>query len=199
MSPLLALEITVLSLAVAVSLIFAIWRICGDVRKIREHFDRVDRLAAQKLGYSPRPTPAMRDTVALSLAILFGSTAAQAQPAPVYLDGAAYVVPGQTRTLADVARERKLGKRPAGDGTLSVSGSSTGTTAAALSNIKVQIKDTEAASAAEQRMARALHDASWVNKNIHYNWDIIQGAQSEWDAAAENCRKTPGCTPFYRK
>ena len=80
-----------------------------------------------------------------------------------------------------------------------MTGSSTGTAAAGLSNIKVQIKDTEAASAAEQRMARALHDASWVNKNIHYNWDIIQGAQSEWDAAAENCRKTPGCTPFYRK
>ena len=31
-----------LDLAVAVSLVFAIWRICGDVRKIREHLDRVE-------------------------------------------------------------------------------------------------------------------------------------------------------------
>jgi hypothetical protein len=28
-------------LAIAVSLVFAIWRICGDVRRIREHLDRV--------------------------------------------------------------------------------------------------------------------------------------------------------------
>jgi hypothetical protein len=29
------------ALAVAVSLVFSIWRICNDVRKIREHLDRV--------------------------------------------------------------------------------------------------------------------------------------------------------------
>jgi hypothetical protein len=59
-SPLLAFEVSLLPLATAVSLVFAIWRIRDDVRKIREHFDRVDRLAAQKLGYSPRPAEAAR-------------------------------------------------------------------------------------------------------------------------------------------
>jgi hypothetical protein len=33
--------VALFELAVAVSLVFAIWRICGDVRRIREHFDRV--------------------------------------------------------------------------------------------------------------------------------------------------------------
>ncbi|HEX7614014.1 MAG TPA: hypothetical protein VF554_01935 [Thermoanaerobaculia bacterium] len=41
MSPLLAFELSLIPLAVAVSLIFAIWRIRDDVRKIREHLDRV--------------------------------------------------------------------------------------------------------------------------------------------------------------
>jgi hypothetical protein len=45
--------------------------------------------------------------------------AAISTPAPVKA-----AANGQTRTLADVARERKLTKRPAGGGTLSVSGGS---------------------------------------------------------------------------
>lgn len=60
MSPLLTFEVIALSFAVIVSLVFAIWRICSDVRKIREHFDRVDRREAQKLGYSPRPAAPTR-------------------------------------------------------------------------------------------------------------------------------------------
>lgn len=105
------------------------------------------------------------------------------------------------RTLADVARERKLGVKGVQGGTLSVAGASTSDrdVAAKLDNVKVQISDTKAAIEAVERMTRALDNASWVNQNIHYNWSIIQAAQSEWDAAAENCRKTPGCTPVYRK
>jgi hypothetical protein len=53
----LALE-ALLALAIALSVVFSIWRIAGDVRRIREHFDRVDHEAAQKLGYSPRPAGA---------------------------------------------------------------------------------------------------------------------------------------------
>lgn len=30
-----------LDLAILVSLVFAVWRVCGDVRRIREHLDRV--------------------------------------------------------------------------------------------------------------------------------------------------------------
>jgi hypothetical protein len=47
-----------LSLGLALSIVFSVWAISRDVRKIREHFDRVDRLAMQKLGYTPRPAPA---------------------------------------------------------------------------------------------------------------------------------------------
>ena len=68
----LALE-ALLALAIALSVVFAIWRIAGDTRRIREHFDRVDRLVAQKLGYTPRPAPASdprkpaRDPLSLDL------------------------------------------------------------------------------------------------------------------------------------
>lgn len=41
MNPAGAALVTLLELAVAVSLVFAVWRICGDVRRIREHLDRV--------------------------------------------------------------------------------------------------------------------------------------------------------------
>jgi hypothetical protein len=33
--------VALLGLAVAVSLVFATWRICGDVRRVRKHLDRV--------------------------------------------------------------------------------------------------------------------------------------------------------------
>ena len=106
---------------------------------------------------------------------------------------------GQTRTLADVARERKLGKRPDGAGALSVSGQSTpDSSSAAIGNIKTQTADTDAASEATQRMGNAIKDATWTIKNIHYNGTIKEKALRELDDSAENCRKTPGCKPFYR-
>jgi hypothetical protein len=99
---------------------------------------------------------------------------------------------GQTRTLADVARERKLGKRPASGGTLSVAGISGAPPLAGGSSDK-------AATDADARLARAIRDGAWVDQNIHYHEGIKEGARREWDAAAENCRKTPGCTPIYRE
>lgn len=59
----------------------------------------------------------MRNTIALSLSFFFASTAAA--QAPVVAAGT-----GQTRTLADVARERKLGIKGVQGGTLSVAGAS---------------------------------------------------------------------------
>lgn len=41
MNPLFAFFVALLALAVAASLVFSIWRIRDDVRKIREHLDRV--------------------------------------------------------------------------------------------------------------------------------------------------------------
>jgi len=40
-NPGLTAIIALLGFAVTISLIFAAWRICGDVRRIREHLDRV--------------------------------------------------------------------------------------------------------------------------------------------------------------
>ena len=98
---------------------------------------------------------------------------------------------GQTRTLADVARERKLGKKGVKGGTLSVAGTSGAPLLAGVSSDK-------AATDADARLAKAIRDGAWVDRNIHYNEDIKADARREWDAAAENCRKTPGCTPTYR-
>jgi hypothetical protein len=99
---------------------------------------------------------------------------------------------GQTRTLADVARERKLGKKGVVGGTLSVAG------APGMPSL-VPHADGKRATEADARLARAISDGSWVDKNIHHNEDIRQDARREWDAAAENCRSTPGCTPVYRE
>jgi hypothetical protein len=41
MNPLGAFFVALLAFAVAASLVFSIWRIRDDVRKIREHLDRV--------------------------------------------------------------------------------------------------------------------------------------------------------------
>jgi len=39
-----------LGLALAVSVVFSVWRISANVKKIREHFDRVDALYAAARG-----------------------------------------------------------------------------------------------------------------------------------------------------
>jgi hypothetical protein len=133
--------------------------------------------------------------------VLLAQVSAAATPATTPALGASSAsVSGKPRTLADIAAERKLGKKPGSSGTLSVAGASTSgsDTTTAISNLKVQTDDVKKATAAQERMTRALDNASWVNQNIHYNYGIIQGAKSEWDAAAENCRTTPGCTPIYR-
>ena len=40
---------SLLALAIGLSVIFSIWRISGNVRAIREHFDRIDAAAAMRL------------------------------------------------------------------------------------------------------------------------------------------------------
>ena len=99
---------------------------------------------------------------------------------------------GQTRTLADVARERKLGIKGVQGGTLSVAG------APGMPSLPPR-SDGKRATEADARLARAIRDGEWVDKNIHHNEDIRQNARREWDAAAENCRATPDCTPIYRE
>lgn len=121
-----------------------------------------------------------------------------AQAAPVVLGPAA--LPGAPKTLADFARERKLNR----------TGSATGSFSSTESTAAQAVPDTSkamqglitgqaaAAQAAQERMNRATTDGVWTDKNIHYNTAIRNNASNEWDAAAENCRKTSGCTPIYR-
>jgi hypothetical protein len=128
------------------------------------------------------------------LAALIVLAAMDAAPTPAAARTTTPVVAagtGQTRTLADVARERKLGKRPAAGGTLSVVGAS-GSPLPASGAVN------NGGSEAEARLSRAIRDGAWVGQNIHYNEDIRERARREWDAAAENCRQTAGCTPVYR-
>ncbi len=47
-------------------------------------------------------------------------------------------------------------------------------------------------------MRRAIEDGRWTDDNIHYNGRLRDRARNEWDQAAENCRKTPGCKPEFR-
>jgi hypothetical protein len=106
-------------------------------------------------------------------------------PVPVVAAGT-----GQTRTLADVARERKLGKNGVQGGTLSVAGAPAPQLSSGVSG--------NAATAAGLRQEQAIRDAEWVSKNIHWNEQIREDARNEWNAAAEKCRQTPGCAPVYR-
>lgn len=115
---------------------------------------------------------------------------------------------GQTRTLADVARERKLGKKGVQGGTLSVAGVSSGTTLdEKIAYVQSQIVGNrpeaydKAKDAASDEMWSTIKHTQWVRENINCRLcgGIRQNAENEWDAAAETCRKTPGCTPFYRK
>lgn len=127
--------------------------------------------------------------------------AMDAAPTPASTQTSAPVVraeSGQTRTLADVVRERKLGKKGVQGGTLSVAGAPVpqgGPPAAVKSGATETEKE---AHEADARLAKAITDGAWVDRNIHYNEQIRRDARREWDDAAENCRKTPGCVPVYR-
>jgi hypothetical protein len=132
--------------------------------------------------------PALVSVLAAIVLLAQVSAAPVPSPAPEPVSAASN---GRTRTLADVARERKLGKKGVSGGTLSVAGAS-GMPTVAAGGVEKPATDADA------RLARAIKDGAWVERNIHWNENIKQNARSEWDAAAENCRKTPGCTPVYR-
>jgi hypothetical protein len=120
-------------------------------------------------------------------------TPATAQPPPApALGTVSTAVSAKPKTLSDIALERKLGKRGVQGGTLSVAGAS------GMPRLTSGASDKEATEA-DARLAHAIRDGAWVDQNIYYNEDIKQQARDEWAAAAENCRKTPGCIPVYRE
>ena len=47
-------------------------------------------------------------------------------------------------------------------------------------------------------MDRAVAEGRSVDENVGASTSARTAARSEWDAAAESCRKPPGCIPSYR-
>lgn len=152
-----------------------------------------ERFVGCELAFeNTRGWPTLRHPLALSVVLLFASTAAVAQ-APA-LGAGAFSVSAKPKTLADVARDRKLGKKGVAGGTLSVAGASgMPAMAPAASGQGASSSD------ADTELQRAIRNGEWVDRNIHYNERIRQDARRDWDAAAERCRQTPGCTPVYRE
>jgi hypothetical protein len=130
-------------------------------------------------------------TALVLLAAMDAAPALAAAPTPAATP-VARTIYGRSRTLADVAAERTLGKKGVVGGTLSVAG------ATGMPSLAPRA-DGKRATEADARLTRAIRDGSWVDKNIHHNERIREDARREWDAAAENCRQTPGCTPVYRE
>lgn len=114
---------------------------------------------------------------------------ATATPAPRLQGGF-----GQPKPTASAARvvidETNLAPTGAGKGTFSI-GNISGAPA-----LRMPVPDASGdAAKAQARMDAAARDGSWVAGNIRYNTRILGGARSEWDAAEDNCRRTPGCRP----
>ena len=86
--------------------------------------------------------------------------------------------------------ETNLAPTGAGKGTFSIGNIS----GAPALRMPVPVASGDAAKA-QARMDAAARVGSWVAGNIRYNTRILGGARSEWDAAEDNCRRTPGCRP----
>lgn len=136
-------------------------------------------------------------TLAAAALLLQATTATPAPPpaaAPAKLSGGfgAKPVPTVARararvtiTDADVAHSRTpLPVSPEADARRAVTGL-----------LERQAEETRAA---QERMDRAASDAVWTANNIQWHEGIRGEARSEWEAAAEACRRTPGCVPTYR-
>lgn len=113
-------------------------------------------------------------------------------PTPPTLAGAAIAPP--TSKSRVVITDEVLATKGTGKGTLTVSGSSGGTPDM-TGFLEAQ---TAEAAAAQERMDKAMKDGLWTANNIRHHQGIRLQARAEWEAAAENCRKTPGCKPGYR-
>ena len=54
------------------------------------------------------------------------------------------------------------------------------------------------ARAAQARMDRAVERGLRYPNNVRTSGSARDAARREWDAAADECRRTPGCAPVYR-
>ncbi len=123
-----------------------------------------------------------------ALLLVLAQTAA-ATPAPKLSGG--FGLPRPTATSARVViTDATLAPTGRGRGAFSVANQP------AARPLMMPLPDTSGDAAdAQARMDRAVARGTWTAGNITYNQRIRDGARSEWDAAEENCRRTPGCTP----
>jgi hypothetical protein len=133
--------------------------------------------------------------------LLFQTAAAAAQPASAPTATPAPVT-SAPRTLADVGRERRLAKEKgeAKPGSFSAAESSAPSSEPAGSDHSLpspSAAQAKEAKAAQARMDKAARDG--VRTNRRRSAALQDDARAEWDAAADHCRKTPGCNPAYRE
>lgn len=127
--------------------------------------------------------------------LLVLAQAATATPAPAPKLGGGF---GQTKPPAATARvvitDQTLAPTGRGRGAFSVAGAPI---ARPLLTAPAAPPD-EGRAAAQRRMDAAVNNGAWVLNNTRHNWQIWDEARREWNAAAENCRKTDGCVPHYK-
>ena len=115
-------------------------------------------------------------------------------PAPAPKLGGGFGLPRPTATSARVVIT---------DATLAPSGRSRGAFSVAnqpaAQAFRMPAPDASGDAAdAQARMDAAARDGYWTAGNIRYNTHLLSEARGEWDAAEENCRRTPGCRPVMK-
>lgn len=103
------------------------------------------------------------------------------------------------RSLSDFARQRRASGTTS-KGTFSAAQSTAPRANTEQSGYVSNLTQEQAKAAAEAqaRMDRAVKDGLWTEQNIKVTEPLKEAARREWDAAAENCRRTPGCKPAAR-
>lgn len=113
-------------------------------------------------------------------------------PAPKL--GGGFGLPKPTATAARVViTDANLSPAGTGRGSFSVANQP------AAQAFRMPVPDASGDAAdAQARMDAAARDGYWTAGNIRYNTHLLSGARGEWDAAEENCRRTPGCRPVMK-
>jgi hypothetical protein len=118
---------------------------------------------------------------------------ATATPAPKLGGGFGQPKPTVTARARVVITDATLAPTGRGRGSFSI-GNITGAPAVMMPAPDVA----DDAAKAQARMDAAARDGYWTAGNIRYNTHLLSGARGEWDAAEENCRRTPGCRPVMK-
>jgi hypothetical protein len=146
----------------------------------------------------------MKHAATLVLALACPALAVPPTPAPTAAPAAPVSLSPASSTqgndLSSVAGKIKLNRSGAAKGSFSVVNGTAAPAAPSDSRALQDLSSAHAAAAkvAQERMNRAVENGRWTSANIHLLTGVRNAARAEWDDAAENCRKTPGCKPTYR-